>query len=109
MVFCRGASDKFTPPAVRGLAATCSADDHAPLSIIRPLATRGMLLPQWPRVLLKTRPYGRTMATRIVQIDLAKPILPVGGLSGYGRVWLLIRHGRRPVGWVKFSRTFVGQ
>ena len=49
------------------------------------------------------------MATRIVQVDLAKPILPVGGLSGYGRVWLLIRHGRRPLGWVKFSRTFVGQ
>jgi GT2 family glycosyltransferase len=49
------------------------------------------------------------MATRIVQIDLAGEVVPVGGLDGYQYIWIFVRHGRRPLGWVRSPRQAVGQ
>ena len=48
------------------------------------------------------------MPTKVVQIDLAAPILPVEGLAGYQRIWMLVRYGRRPIGWVRCARSITG-
>src|SRR4051812_39271081 len=48
------------------------------------------------------------MATQISQVDLSRPLEPITLRRGYGALWILVRFGAQPLGWVKCSRTHVG-
>src|SRR5437899_11658 len=41
------------------------------------------------------------MATQIVQIDLAQPLPTIRTGGRYTNLWILVRFGRQPLGWVR--------
>ncbi|MGB7160251.1 MAG: glycosyltransferase [Tepidisphaeraceae bacterium] len=48
------------------------------------------------------------MAARILQVDLNTPLAPIPTGDRYGALWILVRVGRRPIGWVRVRRAVVG-
>ena len=48
------------------------------------------------------------MPTRVAEVNLLSELAPIGRLGGYRRVWILVRVGRRPVGWVRLPRSLAG-
>ena len=48
------------------------------------------------------------MAARVLQIDLNAPLAPIPTSERYAALWILIRVGRRPIGWVRVRRAAVG-
>src|SRR5438093_9591783 len=41
------------------------------------------------------------MAAQILQIDLAQPLPTIRTLPRYRHLWILVRFGRQPLGWVR--------
>jgi len=48
------------------------------------------------------------MAARVLQIDLNAPLAPIPTSERYPALWILVRVGRRPIGWVRIRRAAVG-
>src|SRR5215211_200045 len=48
------------------------------------------------------------MAARVLQIDLNVPLAPIPTSERYAALWILVRVGRRPIGWVRCRRAAVG-
>ena len=48
------------------------------------------------------------MAARVLQIDLNAPLAPIPTHERYAALWILVRVGRRPIGWVRIRRAAVG-
>src|SRR5689334_11829652 len=48
------------------------------------------------------------MAVRVTPIDLARPLVPVTLGKRYASVWILVKFGPQPLGWIKCSRKTVG-
>jgi glycosyltransferase involved in cell wall biosynthesis len=48
------------------------------------------------------------MAARVLQIDLNAPLAPIPTSERYAALWILVRVGRRPIGWVRVRRAAVG-
>jgi glycosyltransferase involved in cell wall biosynthesis len=48
------------------------------------------------------------MAARVLQIDLDAPLAPIPTSERYAALWILVRVGRRPLGWVRVRRAAVG-
>jgi glycosyltransferase involved in cell wall biosynthesis len=45
------------------------------------------------------------MASKIIEIDLAKSLQPVWGMEGYGDLYAMVRYRRRFLGWVSIKKT----
>ena len=48
------------------------------------------------------------MAARVLQIDLDAPLAPIPTSEKYAALWILVRVGRRPIGWVRLRRAAIG-
>lgn len=48
------------------------------------------------------------MAARVLQVDLGAPLAPIPTSERYAALWILVRVGRRPIGWVRVRRAMVG-
>ena len=48
------------------------------------------------------------MAARVLQLDLNAPLAPIPTSDRYAALWILVRVGRRPIGWVRCRRAAVG-
>ena len=48
------------------------------------------------------------MAARVLQLDLNAPLAPIPTSDRYAALWILVRVGRRPIGWVRVRRAAVG-
>jgi glycosyltransferase involved in cell wall biosynthesis len=48
------------------------------------------------------------MAVRVTQVDLSTPLAPIPTDERYAALWILVRVGRRPIGWVRVRRAAVG-
>jgi hypothetical protein len=48
------------------------------------------------------------MAARVLQIDLNGPLAPIATSERYAALWILVRVGRRPIGWLRVRRAAVG-
>lgn len=48
------------------------------------------------------------MAARVLQVDLSIPLAPIPTSERYAALWILVRVGRRPIGWVRVRRAAVG-
>ncbi len=49
------------------------------------------------------------MAARVLQVDLSVPLAPISTSERYAALWILVRVGRRPIGWARVRRAVVGK
>src|SRR5207248_8255388 len=50
----------------------------------------------------------RVMPTQIAQIDLAVPLVPITIEKRYTALWVLVKFGPQPLGWIRCSRRSAG-
>jgi len=52
--------------------------------------------------------FGETMPARILQIDLSTPLEPIPVPKRYGALWIVVRWGIRPIGWLRWPCRKLG-
>src|SRR5690242_18970442 len=49
------------------------------------------------------------MSAHVLQIDLSKPLEPFKTDSRHAALWMVIRFGARPIGWLRWRRAVIGE
>jgi hypothetical protein len=52
--------------------------------------------------------FRETMPARILQIDLSAPLQPIPVPKRYGALWIVVRWGIRPIGWLRWPCRKMG-
>src|SRR5437762_9661087 len=48
------------------------------------------------------------MTAQVLQVDLSRPLVPIRTGKRYHVLWILVRFGVRPIGWLRWRRALVG-
>src|SRR5437867_12441066 len=49
------------------------------------------------------------MSAHVLQIDLSKPLTAIRPSARHGALWMVIRFGPRPIGWLRWRRAIIGE